>query len=161
MTGLEPRDFVWVITGRLAISQRIGGHGIQHRRIRREEEILWLKNEAGVNTIVSLLEGNQNVSAYEDAAISVVNEPLLADYDPDDDIERVLERLHDALSEPTATVLLHRDTVDDTLAGILAAYLIHSKMLDDPIKASVVIQEILGRPLGPRARAMVSAAQAG
>jgi hypothetical protein len=149
-----------VIAGRLAISQRIGGHGIQHRRIRREEEILWLKNEAGVNTIVSLLEGNQNVSAYEDAAITVVNEPLLQDYDVNGDIERVLECLHRALSDPKATVLLHRDTVDDTLAGILAAYLIHSRMLNDPIKASVVIQEILGRPLGPRARAMVSAAQA-
>ncbi len=161
MTGLQPRDFVWVIAGRLAISQRIGGHGIQHRRIRREEEIVWLKNEAGVNTIISLLEGNQNVSAYEDAAITVVNEPLLADYDVDDDIERVLDRLHSALSQPRATVLLHRDTVDDTLAGILAAYLIYSKMLDDPIKASVVIQEILGRPLGPRARAMVLAAQSG
>ena len=161
MSGLEPRDFVWVIAGRLAISQRIGGHGIQHRRIRREEEILWLKNEAGVNTIVSLLEGNQNVSAYEDAAITVVNEPLLQDYDLNGDVERVLQRLHQALSNPHATVLLHRDTVDDTLAGILAAYLIYSRMLDDPIKASVVIQEILGRPLGPRARAMVSAAQAG
>jgi len=161
VSGLEPRDFVWVIAGRLAISQRIGGHGIQHRRIRREEEILWLKNEAGVNTIVSLLEGNQNVSAYEDAAITVVNEPLLQDYDLNGDVERVLQRLHQALSNPHATVLLHRDTVDDTLAGILAAYLIYSRMLDDPIKASVVIQEILGRPLGPRARAMVSAAQAG
>lgn len=158
MTGLEPRDFVWVIAGRLAVSQRIGGHGIQHRRIRREEEISWLKNEAGINTVVSLLEGNQNVSAYEDAAITVINEPLLPDYDPDIDIGRILETMHKTLSDPEAKVLLHRDTVDDTLAGILAAYLIYSKMLDDPIKASVVIQEILGRPLGPGARAMVSAA---
>lgn len=158
MTGLEPRDFVWVIAGRLAVSQRIGGHGIQHRRIRREEEISWLKNEAGINTVVSLLEGNQNVSAYEDAAITVINEPLLPDYDADIDIGRILETMHKTLSDPEAKVLLHRDTVDDTLAGILAAYLIYSKMLDDPIKASVVIQEILGRPLGPGARAMVSAA---
>lgn len=161
MTGLEPRDFVWVIAGRLAISQRIGGHGIQHRRIRREEEILWLKHEAGINTVVSLLEGNQNVNAYEDAAIAVINEPLLAEFDPEEDVARVLKTLHETVSTQGASVLLHRDTVDDTLAGILAAYLLYSQMLDDPIKASVVIQEILGRPLGPRARAMVSAALGG
>lgn len=161
MTGLKPRDFVWVIAGRLAISQRIGGHGIQHRRIRREEEILWMKHEAGINTVVSLLEGNQNVNAYEDAAITVINEPLFADFDTDEDVARVLKTLHGAVSTRGSSVLLHRDTVDDTLAGLLAAYLLYSEMLDDPIKASVVIQEILGRPLGPRARAMISATLAG
>lgn len=157
MTGLEPRGFVWVIAGRLVVSQRIGGHGIQHRRIRREEEIAWLKHEAGINTVVSLLEGNQNVSAYEDAAITVINEPLANEFDPGADIRRVLDTIQDALARPGSKVLVHRDTIDDTLSGLLAAYLLHSKMLDDPIKASVVIQEILGRPLGPLARSMLSA----
>ena len=43
VTGLEPRGFTWVIAGRLAVSERVGGHGFQHRRVRREEEIAWRK----------------------------------------------------------------------------------------------------------------------
>ena len=64
MTGLKPREFVWVIAGRLAVCERIGGYGFQHRRVRREEEITGLRNEAKITTIVSLLPGNQNVNSY-------------------------------------------------------------------------------------------------
>ena len=51
MTGLEPRGFVWVIAGRLAVSERIGGYGFQHRRVRRQEEINWIKHE-GVTAVL-------------------------------------------------------------------------------------------------------------
>ena len=59
VAGLEPRGFKWVIAGRLAISERVGGYGFQHRRVRREEEIIWLA-EQGINSVVSLMAGNQN-----------------------------------------------------------------------------------------------------
>ena len=52
-------------------------------------------------------------------------------------------------------LLLHRDTIDDAVAGILAGYLVHSGLLADPIKATALIQEILRRPLGPEARAII------
>lgn len=158
MTGLKPRDFVWVIAGRLAVSQRIGGHGFQHRRVRREEEIVWLSRDASINTLVSLLPGNQNVSSYEEAGFSVVHEPLSADFVATADVPRVLAAIHSALSNPKAVVLVHRDLVDETMAGLLASYLIYSGMIDDPIKAAAVIQEILGRPLGPEARTMMNIA---
>ena len=32
ITGLKPRGFTWVIADRLAVSERIGGFGFQHRR---------------------------------------------------------------------------------------------------------------------------------
>ncbi|MCH8985187.1 MAG: hypothetical protein IIB04_01075 [Acidobacteria bacterium] len=51
MAGLEPRGFTWVIAGKLAVSERIGGYGIQHRRVRREEEIIWLV-EAGITAVL-------------------------------------------------------------------------------------------------------------
>ena len=158
MTGLKPRDFVWVIAGRLAVSQRIGGYGFQHRRVRREEEIIWLRDDAKVNSLVSLLSGNQNLSAYEDVGFAVAHEPLAADFALALDIPRVLKAINKALAPSGAVVLVHRDLVDETLAGLLAAYLIYSGMVDDPIKASAVIQEILGRPLGPEARTMMNVA---
>jgi len=158
MTGLKPRDFVWVIAGRLAVSQRIGGYGFQHRRVRREEEIIWLRDNAKINTLVSLLTGNQNISAYEEAGFAVTHEPLPVDLNVASDVPRVLKAVSAALTPSNAVVLIHRDLVDESLAGLLAAYLISSGMVEDPIKAAAIIQEILRRPLGPEARTMMSVA---
>jgi len=154
MTGLEPRAFTWVIKGRLAVCERIGGHGVQHRRVRREEEIVWLLSGAGINTVMTLLAGGQNVANYQDAGFTVFHEPLVGEYEQED-VDRVFSALDVALSDPDSVVLVHRDLVDDTIAGLLAGYLVHSKLVTDPILAIAVIQEILGRPLGPEGRALV------
>ena len=152
MTGLEPRGFVWVIARRLAVSERIGGYGFQHRRVRREEEIAWL-GAKGINAVLSLLEGNQNIAAYEAAGIHAVNEPLV-ELDPDD-VRRVLRTMKKLLEDPSTILLVHRDIVDDTVAGVMAGYLVNSGKVEDPIVATALIQEILKRPLGPEARAVI------
>ena len=41
------------------------------------------------------------------------------------------------------------------VAGVLAGFLVHSGLIDDPIVAMAAIQEILKRPLGPEARAII------
>lgn len=153
VTGLEPRGFVWVIKQRLAVSERIGGYGFQHRRVRREEEIAWLK-DAGVNTVVSLLEGSQNLSNYVEAGFEAYHEPFVGEFE-EEDVERVFAALDQALKDPNAVVLVHRDLIDDTVAGLLAGYLVHSGLLEDPIWATAVIQEIVGRPLGPEGRRLI------
>ena len=107
MTGLKPREFCWVIQGRLAVSERIGGYGIQHRRVRREEEILWLKEEAGITTIFSLLGGMQNLASYRDSGFDVRGEPLIGEYEPPD-VQRVFDALDEALTDPQAVLLVHR-----------------------------------------------------
>jgi len=152
MTGLEPRDFTWVISGRLAVSERIGGYGFQHRRVRREEEIAWLQHH-GVTGVLSMLDGNQNLVAYESAGMSAHHEAL-SDLEPET-VERVLAAIHRALVGPGTVLLVHRDTIDDPLAGILAGYLVYSGLIEDPIVATAAIQEILKRPLGPAARSII------
>ncbi len=154
MTGLEPRNFTWVIQGRLAVSERVGGYGFQHRRVRREEEITWLKN-AGITCILSLLDGNQNMASYEESELMGYHEPLL-DLDPEP-VRRVFDAMDLALSSADEVLLLHRDIIDDAVAGVLAGYLVHSGLIDDPIVAIAAIQEILKRPLGPEARAIIPA----
>src|SRR5438034_281743 len=52
--GLEPRYFTWVITGRLAVSERPGGFARNHRKVRRQEELLWLAGH-GFTHVLSLL----------------------------------------------------------------------------------------------------------
>ncbi len=154
MTGLEPRAFTWVIKGRLAVCERIGGYGVQHRRVRREEEILWLRSQAKINTVVTLLAGGQNVANYQEAGFRVFHEPLVGEYEKAD-VDRVFVTLDAALASRSSVVLVHRDLVDDTIAGLLAGYLVHSKLVTDPILAIAIIQEIVGRPLGPEGRALV------
>jgi hypothetical protein len=152
VTGLEPRGFTWVIAGRLAVSERVGGHGYQHRRVRREEEISWLRSQ-GVTAVLSLLSGNQNLAAYESAGFQAHHEPLV-------DLEaasvgRVFSTLYSVLKDRDTVLLLHRDTIDDAVAGVLAGYLMFSGMVEEPIIATAAIQEILKRPLGPEARAII------
>jgi len=150
--GLEPRGFTWVIARRLAVSERIGGYGFQHRRVRREEEIAWLQAN-GINAVLSLLDGNQNLAAYEKAGLLGVNEAL-----PEltvDGAKRVLKAMSRILSKSDRVLLVHRDVIDDTLAGVLAGYLVHSGRIEEPIMATALIQEILKRPLGPEARAII------
>jgi hypothetical protein len=152
MTGLEPRAFTWVISGRLAVSERIGGYRFQHRRVRREEEIAWIRR-AGVNTVLSLLEGNQNVAAYEEAGIRVATVPFV-DVDRES-VEEVFAAIDSLLADPKTVLLVHRDIIDDPVAGLLAGYLVYSGRVPDPIMATAIVQEILGRPLGPEARSLI------
>jgi len=152
-TGLEPREFCWVIADRLAVSERVGGYGFQHRRVRREEEIIWLKDH-GVNAVLSLLGSNQNSTAYVGADLSFTYLEVPDNVDPEA-VEPIFEAISNALEPENAVVLVHRDTIDDMLAGLLAGYLMYSEMIDDPIVATDVIQRILGRAIGPEGRRLI------
>jgi len=52
--GIEPRSFTWVYKGILAVSERPGGSTTVHRRVRRDEELLWLKHQ-GFGRVISIL----------------------------------------------------------------------------------------------------------
>jgi len=156
VAGLKPRGFTWVITERLAVSERVGGSGFQHRRVRREEEITWLVEEAGVNTVVSMLPGNQNLSAYREVGITTYSIPIGAAYGGEE-VERFFGTLEKAMDRNKARVLIHRETVDDTVGGLLGGYLVTSGLVEDPILALALIQQILGRALGPEGRSLIPA----
>ena len=148
-----------MINERLAVSDRVGGSGFQHRRVRREEEITWLVEEGGINTIVSMLPGNLNLSAYRQAGIATYSVPVGSPTESDD-IARFFNTLDKALDRGHAQVLVHREVIDDTVGGLLGGYLVTSGLLNDPILALAVIQQILGRALGPDGRSLIPAASA-
>ncbi len=154
VAGLKPRGFTWVISERLAVSERVGGSGFQHRKVRREEEITWLVEEAEINTIVSMLPSNQNLAAYRQAGIATYSVPMASPLD-ERDVDRFFATLDQALARNHAKVLIHRETIDDTMGGLLGGYLVDSGLVDDPILALAVIQQILGRALGPEGRSLI------
>lgn len=154
MAGIQPRGFVWIISGRVALSERVGGQGLQHRRVRRSEEIDWLREE-GFTDVMSLLEGNQNLASYREAGIRPHHVPLPAEFE-DGEAESVFEALEAILNDSRNVLLVHRDHLDDTLVGFMGGYLVRSGLIQDPIMATATIQEIAGRPLGPEGRRLVT-----
>jgi hypothetical protein len=155
ITGLKPRGFVWIIQNRLAVSDRIGGNGFQHRRVRREEEINWIVREAKVTSVVNLMVGHPNQQSYQDAGLATFSCPVEG-APTRKQVAQIHELLDQALAAPSARALVHRETVDDVLAGLMGGYLMAIGLLSDPIVAAAVIQEIIGRPLGPDGRSLIS-----
>ena len=73
--GIPPRNFTWVIKDRLAMSERPGGFAPNHRKVRRQEEIIWLQVQ-GFTRVVSLLPSSHNLRAYEEKSMASVHYPL-------------------------------------------------------------------------------------
>ena len=104
--------------------------------------------------MLSLLEGNHNITAYEEAGLETYHQPLPMEVLPED-VASVFETMRAALATEGTVLLVHRETIDDAVAGVLAGYLVFAEILDEPIVATSVIQEILGRPLGPVGRSLI------
>ena len=95
--------------------------------------------------------------SYERAGIEVHLAPVDSEHE-EAAVEHAFEVLAKVLADPDAKVLVHRDFVDDTVGGILAGYVVFAGLVDDPRVAAMVIQEIIGRPLGPSGRGLIPAA---
>ena len=67
--GIPPRNFTWVIKDHLAVSERPGGFSNNHRRVRRQEEIIWLRVQ-GFGRVVSLLPSPHNLAAYDEEGLA-------------------------------------------------------------------------------------------
>jgi len=52
--GITPRNFTWIMKDKLAVCERPGGYGDNHRRVRRQEEIIWLR-ENGFGCLISII----------------------------------------------------------------------------------------------------------
>lgn len=137
------------------MSERIGGYGFQHRRVRREEEITWLKDQ-GINAVLTFLPSNQNHSAYEAAGFRVLHRAIEFELE-EEDIAEIFSLFDEAMGPAGTSLLVHGDLIDDVLIGLLAGYLVHGGLIQDPIIATSVIQEIAGRPLGPEGRRLIPA----
>ena len=106
-----------------------------------------------------MLPGNQNLAAYRQAGIATYSVPVGSPIESDD-IARFFNTLDKALERNHARVLVHREVIDDTVGGLLGGYLVTSGLVDDPILALAVIQQLLGRALGPDGRSLIPAASA-
>jgi hypothetical protein len=158
--GIVPRNFTWIIKDRLAVSERPGGYARNHRRVRRQEELLWLKAQH-FDRIVSLLGSTHNLHAYDELGITWSHMP----FPPQADISEPLEELYRSLSawlEHGERLLVHQDDVGDRLMGIIGGYLRWSGLIPDDPRAIAGTEQLLKRQMGADGRQIVAlAAQLG
>jgi hypothetical protein len=154
--GIEPRNFAWVIKDRLAVSERPGGYARNHRKVRRHEEILWLRNQ-GFDRIVSLLPSSHNLSAYDELGVTWSHFPFGAGTDNKAALIELFSALHGFLAAGEK-VLLHQEELGDRLMGIIAGYLLATRAIDTGPHAVTVVEQILHRQMGPPGRELVAIA---
>jgi hypothetical protein len=154
--GIAPRFFSWVIKDKLAVSERPGGYARNHRRVRRQEEILWLRGE-GFTRVVSLLPSPHNLHAYDELGVTWAHIP----FGPHDDPFAVLPDLYGQVRDWLSAgekILLHQEELGDRLMGVVAGYLRWSGMVKDGPQAITVVEQILHRQMGPVGRELVALA---
>lgn len=151
--GIEPRNFSWVIKNQLAVSERPGGYARNHRRVRRQEEIIWLR-EQGFTLVVSLLASPHNLHAYDELGVRAAHLP----FSPLDDPRTFLPQLYQALRAWLATgekVLVHQEELGDRLMGVMAGYLLWTGILKHGSQAIEVVERLVRRQMGPAGRELV------
>lgn len=154
--GLEPRGFTWVIKDRLAASERPGGFSRNHRKVRRQEELIWLSG-SGFTRVLSLLDSPHNLHAYDEAGIKYEHVPLGRREDWPMHLRQTYVLLSVWLSDPEERVLVHHEEFGERLLGVLAGYLMYAfpDVFTSGPDAAVAVERITGRQLGAAGREIV------
>jgi hypothetical protein len=152
--GIKPRFFTWVIKDKLAVCERPGGYARNHRKVRRREEILWIKGQ-GFNRVVSLLPSPHNLYAYEEEQLAWSHVPFASNDDPALVLPRLYEQLRSGLLHEER-VVLHQEEVNDRLMGVVAGYLQWSALIGDGAQAIAIVERLFGRQMGPEGRELVA-----
>ena len=154
--GIPPRNFVWIIKDQLAASERPGGYGRNHRPVRRQEEIIWLR-EQGFTRVVSLLPSPHNLHAYDELGVRWEHLPFGAHDDPEDLLDELYPMLQGWLAEGEK-VLIHQEQFGDMVAGLLGGYLIFARLVPSGPQAIAILEQLTHRPMGPAGRELVALA---
>ena len=154
--GITPRHFTWILKDKLAICERPGGYGDNHRRVRRQEEIIWIR-ENGFTMVLSIIQAPHNLHNYDELNLPYRHRP----FNPDE-LEvwlRGFYREIDDLLRSGAKIMVHGEELGDRLVGIMGGYIRWADLVDDDTKAIAVTERLTGRQLDPFARNIVMMAR--
>jgi hypothetical protein len=154
--GIVPRNFHWIIKDQLAVCERPGGYGANHRRVRRQEEIIWLR-ESGFGCVISLIPSPHNLHNYEELGVPYQHRPFTAEDDPATFLAELYPELDQLRSAGTA-VLLHQDELSDRLVGVVAGYILWAGLLEEGPQTISVVERMVDRQMGPVGRELVELA---
>jgi hypothetical protein len=153
--GLQPRYFTWVIMDRLGAGERPGGFARNHRKVRRQEELIWLKVN-GFTHIISLLDGPHNLHAYEEAGLAFAHVPLGPHDEMATRLQTVYETISDFLDDPAEKLYLHREEFGDLVIGVVGGYLLYAGLVDGGPHAISIVEKLTERSLGAAGREIIA-----
>ena len=152
--GIPPRNFTWIVRDQLAVSERPGGSAPNHRRVRRQEEIIWLRVQ-GFNRVLSLLPSPHNLAAYEEGQLASSHYALT----PGGDAAEALGELYSEIDRRIRSgerILVHQEELGDRVMGVVAGYLLWSGRLPGGAQAIAVVERLVGRQMGSQGRDIVA-----
>lgn len=155
--GITPRHFNWIIQDQLAVCERPGGYGANHRRVRRQEEIIWVR-EQGFAPVVSLIPAPHNLHNYDELSVTWLHWPFPAAEDYPRYLTEHFTELRGLLGSGHK-VLVHHEELGDRTVGLMAAYLVWAGLVVEVPKAVFLVEHITSRQLGPQGREIVSVAK--
>ncbi len=154
--GIRPRNFHWVISERLAVCERPGGYGANHRKVRRQEEIIWVR-EQGFTCVISMITAPHNLHNYDELGVVWRHRPV-----PEDDLnifEAAFFPELRTLLESGERILIHAEELSDRVCGLIAGYLLWNGLVESPPRVVTVIEQLTQRQLGPLGRELVAISQ--
>ena len=153
--GLQPRNFTWVIRDRLGAGERPGGFARNHRKVRRQEELIWL-GANGCTRSISLLDSPHNLQAYEEAGLASAHVPLGTHDELPLRLAEVYATLDALMADPEQKVFVHHEEFGDRLLGTLAGYLLHAEYVTLGPQAISIIEKLAVRSLDATGREIVA-----
>jgi hypothetical protein len=156
--GIPPRHFTWVLKNKMAICERPGGYAANHRRVRRQEEIIWIR-EQRFDCVISLITSPHNLHNYDELGVQWRHRPYNG---PDDGPEALLAIMREiqALLADNKRIIVHRDELGDHVIGLMAGYLRWVGLVSSNPEVVTVIERLTQRQLGPVGREIVAQAEA-
>ena len=154
--GLQPRFFCWVIKDRLAAGERPGGFARNHRKVRRQEELIWLAQH-GFTHLVSLLDSPHNLHAYDEAGIAYAHVPIGRHDEMPERLAEIYGKVATFLADPVERLYLHHEEFGEKTLGVIGGYLIYAGFVETGPRSISLVENLTGRNLGAEAREIVSA----
>lgn len=151
--GITPRNFTWIIRDKLAVCERPGGYGDNHRRVRRQEEIIWIR-ENGFGCLISVIPAPSNLHNYDELGLPYRHRPFPGLDEVDPYLRVLYPELRDLLASGVK-VIVHGEEVGDRLMGMMGGFIRWSGLVDDGSQAITVSERIAGHQLDPWARQLI------
>lgn len=152
--GIEPRHFTWVIKDKVAVCERPGGYGVNHRKVRRQEEIIWLRQNE-FDFVMSLCGSSQNLHNYEEMGLPFHHVPFSGPAAGPLSLTRAMASIRDHV-QAGDKIIIHREMLGERITGLVAAYLVWMELVPDGPQAISITERLFERELGQVARELVA-----
>jgi hypothetical protein len=152
--GIQPRHFTWVIKDKVAVCERPGGYGASHRKVRRQEEIIWLRQN-DFDFVMSLCGSSQNLHNYEEMGLPFHHVPFSGPAAGPLSLTRAMASIRDHV-QAGDKIIVHREMLGERITGLVAAYLLWMELVPDGPQAISITERLFERELGQVARELVA-----